>query len=273
MLRGMARKGLSGEMAASTDNRREEIVRTIYENGRVTVKDLAVHLSVSEATVRRDLKTLAGDGQLELIYGGATLPRPSDFSFHSKGMRNIDAKRVIGRLAAELVDNNDQIYVDAGTTCFQMAPHLKRKRGLTIIVNSARLAMELDSPGLCVIMLGGHYRPDMMDVTGSLTIKTLSNLRGFKAFLGTDGFSTDFGPTSSDIEGSEINAIAVRNSSQAVLLADHTKFMRPSLNKIVDFDEISSVVTDRKPSGEWMEFFDGKAIDVIYPRENNGLPV
>jgi DeoR/GlpR family transcriptional regulator of sugar metabolism len=254
-------------MSASTERRREVILTEVYEKGKVTVRDLSMTLDVSEATVRRDLKSLAGSGQLELVYGGATLPRPSDFSFHSKGMRNIEAKRVIGRLAAELVGNNDQVYVDSGTTCFQMAPHLKRKRGVTVILNSARLATELDSTGLRVIMLGGQYRPDTMDMVGSLTMRTLSNLRGFKAFFGTDGFSMDFGLTASDMESASINGLAVANSSEAILLADHSKFDSPSLNKIIEFDSVTRVVTDRRPSDKWMEFLGGKAVDVICPED------
>ncbi len=255
-------------MSTSTERRREEIVGEVYEKGRATIKSLAKLLAVSEATVRRDLKSLAEGGQVQLVYGGATVPRPSEFSFRSKSLRNIEAKRVIGRLAAELVRENEQIFVDSGTTCFQMARHLKRKRGLTVIANSARLAMELDSPRLSVILLGGQYRPDRMDVIGPLTTRALMNLRGYKAFIGSDGLSMDFGLTASDIESANMYALAVSNASEAVLLVDHSKFDSPSLHKIVELTEISRVVTDARPSDEWMEFLAGRNVEVIWPDES-----
>ncbi|MEY4941529.1 MAG: hypothetical protein RIQ93_3264, partial [Verrucomicrobiota bacterium] len=77
---------------------------------------------------------MAENGEIEVVYGGATLRRSSDYSFRSKGMRNVEAKRVIGALAAKLVADDDQIFLDSGTTCFEMALFLKGRRGLSIIV-------------------------------------------------------------------------------------------------------------------------------------------
>jgi DeoR/GlpR family transcriptional regulator of sugar metabolism len=231
------------------------------------VKALVDCLAVSEATVRRDLRSLADSGLVDLICGGAALPRPTDFSFHSKGMRNIKAKRIIGRLAAGLVHDYDQILMDSGTTSFQMVPHLKRKRGLTIIANSTRLSMELDSQGIKVIMLGGQYRPDRMDTIGPIAARTLKDLRGYTAFIGADALSMDFGLMASDIESADVYALAVRNSNEAVLLADSSKFLSTSLYKIVDFSEVAKVVTERRPSDDWMSFLDERGIVLICPEE------
>ncbi|MFA5864814.1 MAG: DeoR/GlpR family DNA-binding transcription regulator [Phycisphaerae bacterium] len=250
----------------NTQQRRSQILSQVYEQGHVMVKDLAEGLTVSEATVRRDLRALADEDQLELVYGGATLVRNSDFSFRSKGMRNVEAKRIVGRLAAELVSGDDQIFIDSGTTCFEMAPFLKRKRGLSIIVNSARLAFELaDTQGLSVIALGGQYRPDRMDTVGPLAASTLDQLRGFIAFIGADGLSQDFGVTAADIDSAHIYRLAVRNARETILMVDHTKFLTPSLFKIVEWDAVSRLVTDQKPLPEWMEFLDSRGIETIYP--------
>lgn len=254
-------------MTDSTEQRRDAILAELFEKGRVTVKNLAPCLGVSEATVRRDLRMLADAGQVEVVFGGATLPRPSDFSFHSKASRNIEAKKIIGRLAAQLVGDNDQVFMDSGTTSFQMAPYLSRKRGLSIVANSARLAIELDAQGPNVILLGGQYRPDRMDTVGPLATRTLENLRGYMAMVGADGLCMEFGLTACDIESAHLNALAIANSRESVLLVDHSKFRSPSLYKIVDFDAISRIVTDRRPDDEWMAFLEKQYIDVIYPTE------
>ena len=73
--------------------RREKILAAILEKRHVSARDLAVDVSASEATVRRDLRAMAAEGEVELVYGGATLRRPSDYSFRSKGQRNVEAKR------------------------------------------------------------------------------------------------------------------------------------------------------------------------------------
>jgi len=250
-------------MSHSTQERGRIVLAQVYEKGRVTVKELAAEMDVSEATVRRDLKALAADHQVELVYGGAALPRTRDYSFRSKGMRNVEAKRIVGRLAAELVANDEQILIDSGTTCFQMAHGIKARRNLSVIANSARLALELDGPGLHVVMLGGQYRPDRMDTVGPLATAALEQLRGYVAFLSADGLSMEFGLAASDIESAHLFRLAVRNARKAILLADHSKFLAPSLYRIVEFAAISQVVTDRPPLPEWIEFFESLGIDVM----------
>jgi DeoR/GlpR family transcriptional regulator of sugar metabolism len=247
--------------------RREKILAAILEKRHVSARDLAVDVSASEATVRRDLRAMAAEGEIELVYGGATLRRPSDYSFRSKGKRNVEAKRIIGRLAADLVGEDEQIFVDSGTTCFEMLPFLKARRRLSIICASARLAIEFETPGISVILLGGQYRPDRMDTVGSLATATLDQLRGYLCFIGADGLDQSFGPAAADLESADLNRRAVRNARQTVLLVDHTKFAAASLCKIVDWELISRIVTDRAPTPEWMDFLGARGIQVDYPEE------
>jgi len=252
-------------MSETTRQRRERILADLYENGDVTVKALAEQFAVSEATIRRDIRALAAGGQVEPVYGGARLKRTADYSFRSKSMRNVEAKRIIGRLAAGLIHDDEQVFIDSGTTCFEMVPLLKQKRNVSVITNSARLALELDTPNISVIMLGGQYRPDRMDTIGPLATAALDQLRGYTAFIGADGLSMEFGLTAADVESAHLHRLAVRNAREAVLVADHSKFLSPSLCKIVDWELISRVVTDRACPQPWADFFNERDIEVIHP--------
>jgi DeoR/GlpR family transcriptional regulator of sugar metabolism len=258
-------------MSLTSKQRHDQILSEILERGQVEVKMLGRKLAVSEATVRRDLRALADEGQVDLAYGGATLPRALDYSFRSKAVRNVEAKRVIGRLAADLVGDNEQVCLDSGTTCFELCRHLRRRRGLLVVVNSARLAMEMGAyPESRVLMLGGQYRPDRMDTVGPLATATIEQLRGYLAFIGADGLSMDFGVSASDIESAHLYRQVIRNARETVLLVDHTKFLTPSVFKICEMSEISRIVTDQKPLPEWLEFLQAQAIALYYPE--NGLP-
>ncbi|NQU75685.1 MAG: DeoR/GlpR transcriptional regulator [Planctomycetes bacterium] len=260
-------------MRLTTRQRRDKILTELYDQQHVTATALAEVLSVSTATVRRDLRVLAEAGRLEQVYGGATLPRNGDYSFHAKAGRNVEAKRIVGRLAAELVADGEQLFIDSGTTCFEMVPYLKRKRGLSVIANSARVALELDTPKLNVILLGGQYRPDRMDTVGPLATAALEQLRGYSAFIGADGLSMEFGLTASDIASAHLYRLAVCNAQKTVLLVDHTKFLAPSLCRIVDWDAICRVVTDRPPVPRWMAFLQEKGIEITYPAAHAGQQV
>jgi DeoR/GlpR family transcriptional regulator of sugar metabolism len=256
-------------MSKGALNRYETIRGLVMSSGHVAVKDLAREMDVSEATVRRDLRTLARDQKIELVHGGATAPRNTDQSLIARANRNTEAKMAIGRLAGALVSDHQMLFVDAGTTCYEMRHDLFRRRGLTVIVNSTRLAIELgNNSDAGVIVLSGQYRPDRMDLVGPLAVNSIDQLRGYVAFLGADGLDPEFGIFASEIQTAHLYQHVIRNARETVLLADHTKFASPSLYRIGDIDSITKVVTDRAPSDEWMAFFAAKDIDLIYPESS-----
>ncbi len=257
-------------MTLTTEERRKYILSQIYEHGKVLVKRLATQMNVSEATIRRDLRALADEHQVELVYGGATLPRSSDYSFLSKQTRNIKEKQIVGRIAGNLVNDNDLIFIDSGTTCFQMIPSLKTKKGLSVIVNSLRIATELgESPNINIITLGGQYRNDRMDCIGPLAIATIEHLRGYTAFIGADGLSMEFGITAADIDSAHLYGLVIKNAREAILVVDHMKFLTPSLFKIAEWDAISRIVVDMLPPDDWREFLDSKGIEIICQNDSH----
>lgn len=256
-------------MSASAQERRQRILDEVFARRSASVVGLASAVEASEATIRRDLKALADEGRVDLVYGGATVRRSSDYSFRSKQQRNVEGKRAIAQLAADLVRDGDQIFLDSGTTCFEMATFLKRRRSLSIIANSARLAMELDAPNTNVILIGGQYRPDRMDCVGPLAASTLEQLRGYVCFIGADGVAMDFGPSAADLESAHFNRLAVLNSRETILLADTTKFAVPSLFRIVDWDRVSRVISDASPDESWMRFFESRGISVVFPEKKD----
>jgi DeoR/GlpR family transcriptional regulator of sugar metabolism len=250
-------------MSQLARDRRSRVLDELIERKQVVASEVAARLGVSEATVRRDLKSLADEGHAELVHGGARLPADVDFSFHAKSRRYGEAKQIIGRLAAELVNDDSLIFLDSGTTCASMASHLGDRRGLSVILNSPRLALELKGPQL--ILLGGQFRSDRLDTVGPLAHTTLNELRGYVAFVGADGLDMDFGPSASDIDSAHLHRLAVSNAREAVLLVDHSKFAAASLFRIVEWTSITTLVTDQAPSPPWAAFLAERGIRVIFP--------
>lgn len=252
-------------MSQATRERQDRILAEVLHARHVTVSELADRLAVSEATVRRDLRVLSEDRKLQLVHGGATLPRNTDFSFQAKGTRNVDAKRRIAALAATLIADGEQIFLDSGTTCFEICPYLHAKRGLSVIANSARLALELENPTPAMILLGGQYRSDRQDTIGPIAVSTLQQLRGYLAFIGADGLSMDFGPSASDVDSAHLNRLAIENAREVILLADQSKFESPALFRIVEWEAIGRLITDRPPEPAWQEFLASHDIEVLWP--------
>jgi DeoR/GlpR family transcriptional regulator of sugar metabolism len=255
-------------MSQATADRRKKIMAQLLEHKQVTVKDLAQEMEVSDATVRRDLKALADEEGLRLVHGGAALPRERDFSFQARLLRASDEKKLIGELASRLIHDGDHIFLDSGTTCSELARHVKRMHEVTVLANSARLALDLDASGVQLFLIGGEYRPDRMDTIGPMAVGTLNQVRGYTAFIGADGLSMEFGPSASDLASADLHRQVVANAFATVLLVDHGKFGNASLFQIVEWTRISTVVTDQEPDDEWKQFFADRDIIVIYPGSN-----
>ena len=252
-------------LPSAGNRRRDQIMAALLEKRHVWVSHLAADLAVSEATVRRDLRRLASQEDIQIVHGGATLSPQTDYSFQAKSLRHPDAKQQIGRLAAQLVSDNDHLFLDSGTTCLQMAPLLRLKKQLSVIATSVRLAAELASPNVNVVLLGGHFRPSRMDTVGPLAISAMEQLRGYIAFIGADGLSSDFGPSAGDMESAYLHQVIVRCARETVLLADSSKFAASSLFRIAAWEEIDKVVTDCPPSQQWCDFFQESNIELVHP--------
>jgi len=253
-------------MSASASRRREKILLHILQNGHVSVKSLAASFGMSEPTIRRDLRALAAADQVKLVHGGAEMALDRNPSFRARSMYHAEAKRSIGKLAADLVKDGDTILLDSGSTCANIVPFLKHKHNVTIITHSARLALEVDVPSISVVLIGGHYRQHWMDTVGPLAAADLDRLHGYIAFIGADGMSMKFGLTAAEVETAHVNSLAARGALRTVLVVDHTKFAQTSVFKVAGFEVISDVVTDIQPSREWLDFFADRKIRVITPR-------
>jgi DeoR/GlpR family transcriptional regulator of sugar metabolism len=246
--------------------RKDEILRILYEQGHVEVRIISETFNVSEATVRRDLRRMNDEGLLELVYGGATLPRKGNFSLRSRQTRNMEAKRLIGQMAADLVRNGDSIFIDSGTTCCCMVPHLLMRQDLSIITNSNLVAAEIgERTNFNVLQLGGKFRFERMDSIGPFAQMVIEQLSGYRAFIGADGLALDIGMTTTDVETAHLYRSVIQHASEITLLADHTKFNAPALYKILGIDAVNRIVTDLPPPKEWADCLERNGIDVILP--------
>ena len=257
-------------MAVPKIQRKDEILKALYERGHLEVRDISARFRISEATVRRDLRRLADEGLLELVYGGATLPRKNNYSLRSRQTQNVEAKRVIGRLAADLVHNGDSLFLDSGTTVGCVVPHLFSKKDLSVITNSNLVAAQLsEHTDFNILQLGGKFRFERMDSVGPFAQTIVEQLRGYRAFVGADGMSLDFGLTCTDIETAHLYRTVIHHASETALLVDHTKFSAPTLYKMAEIDAINRLVTDRPAPPEWAEALERNGIDVISPRQGS----
>ena len=178
----------------SKEERYAQILEILRTRNNVTVNYLAKKLYVSPSTIRRDYQVLQTRGLLRHSYGKATLNYGEALGLPIE-LRQRDmpaAKLKIGRAAAELVQNNDIIYIDSSSTALCMIEHLERFNCLTVITNCLTTLQQLSYyNNITVYTLGGMLMSKSRAFTGQLAIDTLSHLHIDKCFFSTTGLSTD----------------------------------------------------------------------------------
>lgn len=102
------------------EERFREIQKYVESHGTVTVQELTDLLNTSESTVRRDLTELHKRGTLIKVHGGATTVgtsvRTRDEELSVRRDRNTEEKHKIAAYAAELIEADDFVYLDAGSS-------------------------------------------------------------------------------------------------------------------------------------------------------------
>ena len=141
-----------------TEKRYEVILNLLNEKNSVTVTEIKELLGISESTIRRDLAALDKAGKLIKVFGGAVAAdggfTTAEPSVAQKAEINKDEKTAIARYAASLIERDDFVYLDAGTTTGQMIDFIKEKSA-TFVTNAVSHAQQLAAQGYRVYLIGG----------------------------------------------------------------------------------------------------------------------
>ena len=226
--------------------RHRKILERLYESGSVSSEELASTFSVSRITIRRDLDALAAVKLLERTHGGAVVgssPRLESI-FDEKDSRFKREKSAIGRYVASLIEENDTVFLNAGSTTLEVLRHLKDKRVKVVTNNAASITVDLE-PCVELIVLGGEYRRGSQSYYGDLALMGLKSIYSSVTVLGINGISARKGLTSAVYQETSINRAMIENSSgKVIVVADHSKMNSVSSFLTCGFDKIDLVATD-----------------------------
>lgn len=244
--------------------RRQVILDRLQETGSVTVVDLSREFSVSEETIRRDLSRMEDEGFLKKTYGGAFISRgmhltvPVSLREHTY----VEGKNIIGRYAAEMVENGDTIFLDVSTTAIHIAEHIIDKKNLIVITNSLRVAETLaKGTSIKVICSGGTLRPATLSTVGKAAEVAISGYFADKAFICCDGVHLEHGVTDANEKEAEVRKQMMRQAERAILVVDATKFNRTSFVHMADFASFDHLLTDRDLDDPWRSLLHEKRVD------------
>jgi len=232
-------------------DRQARIVAELRATPSLRVNELANLLSVSTETVRRDLAELDERGLINRTYGGAMRPMSYEPAVAEREMLMVPERERIAAAAVRLVEDNDILMIGGGATTLIFARRLAAERNhLTIITHAFSIAMTLaTNPLHKVLVLPGQYDGREGLIHGPDTIDALQKYRASRAFLGASGLTAE-GPSDAGVGPGLIYGAMMRRAAQTVILADHSKFDRPSLSVFGPWSPSVTLVSDTRPEGD-----------------------
>lgn len=240
------------------------ILEQLASNGSTSVEELSERLGVSGATIRRDLTQLAEQRLLTRTHGGAVVQAVSyELPVRYRTERHSEEKHRIAQAAAELVPDGGVVGITGGTTTTEAARVLAGRPKLTVVTNALNIAAELAvRPNLSLIVTGGMARSASFELVGPVAEQTLAGYHLDLALLGVDGIEIDAGCTTHDDTEARTNAILLKQSKRAVVLADSTKLGRVAFATICPLSAIHTLITDKNADPAELSRLESAGLDV-----------
>jgi DeoR family glycerol-3-phosphate regulon repressor len=226
--------------------RQNSILEIAKENGRVDVEKLSNTFKVSAQTIRKDLNELCDRQLLQRIHGGAIVGSGiENVSYEARRLLAPDAKRSIGKKAAELIPDNSSLLINIGTTTEQVAHRLSEHRGLLVITNNIN-AVEImkNFLGIELIIAGGQVRRSDGGIVGVAAVDFINQFKVDYAVIGVSAIDEDGSLLDYDFREVRVAQAIIANARHVILVADTMKLERSAPIRIGHISQINTVVID-----------------------------
>ena len=247
------------------DERKQEILELLKKNGTVKVTELSQHFDVSEVTIRNYLADMESKGLLSRIHGGALSSYKPYYSMNlnQRLETNQSQKVKIAEKVCTLVNPNDTIMLNSGTTTLLAFRQFPANYNLNIVTNSISIALEASgNPNYNVILIGGAINTKYQFSYGIDAIKQLRNYHADKLILSVDGIDPAHGLSTYYDKEAEIDRVMIEQSDCCIVVADHSKFYHNAFVKISDLNVADYIITNASSDNSFPDDFKELGINV-----------
>ena len=248
----------------TADERKHRIEGILQDVEFASLEELAGKVGVSVSTVRRDLSILEATGNVKRTHGGARIvtPKSDEFAFSARDTHQLDEKENIGRVCAGLIQPNQTVIIDAGTTAYHVAIHLEDKSP-QIVTNSLPVANFFAAANRVeLVVSGGVIYPRLGVLVGPLAVEAFSKIHADVAVMSSGGITMD-GITNSHGLLIDIQLAMMRAAAKVIFCLDHSKFGRRSVSPLCDLSKVHTIVTDSQSPSDLIQQLRDKGIEVI----------
>lgn len=248
--------------------RQEKILELLSQCESCSIKYLSELLSVSYNTIYSDINALVNAGHpIKKIHGNVLLNIPV-LNIDERQLHQYAEKEIISRLVMDLLPKKQQIsfFFDPSTTNLSIAKELaKLKTNIGCTTNYIDLAYITGKYShITTLVLEGTWWDVEHSLIGDIVVQNISQYYVDIAILGCSGLHIDKGIFNRYTETTLIKKAMAKNATEVWLVCDHTKWGKSVFSYLFDFSDIDIIITDRKPSDEWIEFLATKNVKLVY---------
>lgn len=248
------------------DIRINHMISILRNLNGASVKDLSKMLDVSEMTVRRDLNTLQSNNIISWVHGAAIINpehEQEDKSYHILSEKGImgQQKERIGRAAARMIEPNDVIIIDIGTTAEKLARYIPANFPITVLCFTMNVLVEVHKKNVGELIFGGgyyHYNTQLFESPDSINL--IRRMRANKFFMTAAGVNEQLGITCVNQHELPTKNACMDSSLEKILMVDSSKFGLVKPAHFANLDQIDTIVTDNDISEYWRELIQEQGI-------------
>ena len=249
--------------------RHKAILELAQKTDLLKVDDVSEELNVSRETVRRDFVYLDSRGLLRRIHGGARaiVQATAERSFTDRRSLHADAKKIIGHLAAQQIEDGETLMIDTGSTTVEFVTALPSHLNLTIITNSFEIAslLSVDDARRDIYVLGGKYRHETQQTLGTFCLDQLDRFRADHAIIGVGAISSSGDLMDYDPQEAQLARGMIARSQKTTILANKSKFDTFALTRFSTIEEVDCIVTDEIPNAKIQRIAEIGNVSIIFP--------
>ncbi|MBR6681002.1 MAG: DeoR/GlpR transcriptional regulator [Clostridia bacterium] len=250
----------------NSEQRKQKILDLLKENDSVRVTNLSRMFGVSEVTVRTYLEDMEKKGLLSRVHGGAVSSYKPYYSMNlnQRLETNQTAKVAIAERVAELIQPNDTVMLNSGTTTLLVFRKFPANYSLNIVTNSISIALEASgNPNYNVILVGGSVNTKYQFTYGNDAICQIKKYHADKLVLSVDGISAEHGFTTYYDKEATVDVAMMEQSECRIIAADHSKFGHSAFAKIKDLQAVDYIVTNAQLSSNLAEKLNENGVTVL----------
>jgi Transcriptional regulators of sugar metabolism len=226
--------------------RHKKIIDLLSHKEIVTIPEFIDTFNISIETIRRDLTTLEKHGNIKKVYGGAKLidVTVDEPTLENRLTEKLQQKISIGQKCCEFIQDGDCIFIDSGSTTYQIAKFLGNKKNLTIITNSLPVVNQLIGSDVELILIGGHIRHRERSVATTDYLFNFSELNIQKSFICAGGITIENGISDFNMQEVVTRKNIIDRSKEVYVVADSSKFQQDVTINVVPLSRIDYIITD-----------------------------